>query len=88
MHFGGAKGRLWGLIGCVGCERGTRGKRFLDSLADSENGGAISGNGNHKRKSSGCNEEMSGSVVNNVLWEILLEMSNRQLDSPRLKKQI
>ena len=45
------------------------------------NGGAISGNGNHKRKSSGCNEEMSGSVVNNVLWEILLEMSNRQLDS-------
>lgn len=32
-----------------------------------ENGGAISGNGTHKRKSSRYNEEVSGSVVNNVL---------------------
>lgn len=39
------------------------------------------------RKSSGCNEEMSGSVVNDVLWEILLEVPNRQLDSPRLKNK-
>ena len=44
------------------------------------NGGAISGNVNHTRKSSRCNED--------VLWEILLEMSNRQLDRPRLKEQI
>lgn len=32
-----------------------------------ENSGAISENGNHKRKSSRYNEEMSNSVVNNVL---------------------
>ena len=46
-------------------ERNKR-KRFLIPWL-TENGGAISENGNHKRKSSRYNEEMSSSVVNNVL---------------------
>ena len=51
------------------------------------NGGATNGNGKHKRKSR-FNEEMSGSVLNKVLWEILPELSNRHLDSPGLKGEI
>lgn len=39
----------FGLIGCVGCERGTSGKRFMIPWL-TVNGGAIGGNGNHKEE--------------------------------------
>jgi len=58
VYFGGTKSRLLGLIGGVGVREGQVEK---DSLIPwlAMNGGTISGNGNHTRKSSRCNEEMS-----------------------------
>lgn len=51
------------------------------------NGGATNGNGKQERKSR-FNEEMPGSVLNNLLWEILQGMSSRQLASPGLKEEM
>lgn len=48
---------------------------------------STNGNVKHKKKSK-FNEGMPGLLLKNVLWEILLEMSNRQLDSPGLKGEL
>lgn len=49
-----------------------------DPLADYMNGGVVCGNGKY-----------GGRVgLNNLLWEILPERSNRQLNSPGLKGEV
>ena len=58
-------------------DMGERGMR-KDPLADYMNGGAACGNGKHRGRVG----------LNNLLWQILPEMSSRHLDSPGLKGKV